>query len=105
MGMALLHRGAAHQDKAGFSAQILNVPRAAIAHAGTQPAYQLIHERPELPFIRHPAFDSFRHELHAAAVLAIAVLRAGHHGPQGAHAAIGFETSALIDNGLSGTLS
>src|SRR5437899_1706545 len=35
MGMALLHRGPADQDEASPRAQLLNVPRAAITHAGT----------------------------------------------------------------------
>src|SRR5262245_24873195 len=79
MRMALLHRRPAHLDKASARPQLLNVPSAAIAHARSQPAHELIDERPQRPLVRHAPFHAFRHELVPWPVrLAISILRAGY---------------------------
>src|SRR5262249_32008113 len=63
MRMALLNRRAAHLDEASPRPQLLDVPGAAVPHAGPQTAHQLVNERPERPLVGHAALHAFRHEL------------------------------------------
>ena len=101
MRMALLHRGPAHQDEPGLrSANPRSFRVAAIAHARPQTADELINERGQMPLVRHPPLDAFRHQLAvlpaiAAAALPIAVARTGRHRPERPHAAIRLELRPL----------
>src|SRR6266511_5658488 len=101
MRMALLHRGRAHRDEAAPRAQLLDVPGPTIPHPGTEPADQLIDEPRQRPLVRDTPLDALGHQLVALAVpLTVAVLRAGHHGPQRAHAAVRLEAASLVENRL-----
>src|SRR5260370_27382294 len=104
MGMTLLYRCPADENEAGACLQFLQVFRSAIAHSRPEAAYKLIHEWRQVAFERNPAFDSFRHELNATAVLTVAVVGAGHHRSQGTHAAVSFATPSFINNGLTRAL-
>src|SRR5262245_56026346 len=106
MGMALLHRRGADEDEARAGAQLLDVPGPTVAHAGPQPAHQLVDVRPQRPLVGHPSFDSFRDQLSGAgpgaltfaAALAVAVAGARHHRPQRPHAAVDLEAAALVED-------
>src|SRR5947208_12257254 len=64
-----------------------------------------MYERRERPFMRHAAFNAFRHELALRfARLAVTIFAAFLHRAERPHAAIGFERAALIENDLAGTL-
>src|SRR5438552_6684283 len=104
MWMTLLYRGRAHHDEAGPRPQFLDIPRATVAHAGPQPADQLVDEWRQVALVRHPALDPLRHQLDARRFgLPVPIARPGHHGSDGAHAAIGFETASLADDRLPRT--
>src|SRR5947209_19699950 len=105
MRMTLLHRGRAHQDKAGAAAQFFNVPRATVAHSGSKSAYQLVNERGQRALVRHPSLDSFGDQLVPCTdLLTITVLGPSHHGPQGPHAAVRLEAAPLVNDRLAGAL-
>src|SRR5216684_497373 len=103
MGMALPHRSPAHENEPGLGAQLFNIPRSAITHAGPQTAHQLIDERRQVALVRHPAFNPFGHELAGlVARLAIPFAGAGAHRADRTHAAIGLEAATLVNDELAG---
>src|SRR5947209_19558894 len=105
MWMTLLHRGRAHEDEARPGAQFFNVPGAAVAHPGPQPAYQLVDERGQGALVGHTSLDAFGHQLVPAVLaLAVAVLGAGHHGADRAHAVVRLEAASLVDDELTRAL-
>src|SRR5262245_12727183 len=59
MGMILPHRGRRHLDESGFRAQFCDRTYAAISHARSQSADELVQEAVQLSFVSDPPFDSF----------------------------------------------
>src|SRR5690349_20759501 len=88
--MAFGHARGADSGESRVLPQQLDVLRAAIAHAGTQAADELIDKISQRPTIRYAAFDAFGDELARRfdTRLPVAVLAALHHGPHATHAAI-----------------
>src|SRR5436309_1688936 len=75
--MALAQTGRRDTHKLSTFAQFLNRAAAAIAHPGSQSAYQLIHEVGQQALIRHPPFDTFGNQLPACrSVLRVSIRRA-----------------------------
>src|SRR5262245_8699205 len=101
--MALGHARATHPAESCIAAKTLDVFRAAISHARTQAAHELIDEITQRPTIRHASFDAFGHHFarrrHIG--LAVAVFRALDHRPHATHAAVGFVAPALMDDKLA----
>ena len=83
--------------------QGIEVLGAAVAHAGAETAHELVHGFGEGALVRNPAHDAFRDQfLHFhLVVLEVAVLGAGRHRVDGAHAAVGLELTAAVDDGLA----
>src|SRR5262249_25516118 len=82
MRMALLHGRGAHHDESAARPQLLDVPCPTVPHSGPQPADELVDKWREWSLVRNAPLDPLRHQLVRLAVpLAIAILRAGHHGP------------------------
>src|SRR5262245_32504501 len=108
MGMALLYRGRADEDEARAGAQLLDVACPTVAHAGPQPAHELVDERRQRSLVGHASFDTLRHQLAAAGggcfpaadPLAVAVAGAGHHRPERPHAAVDLEAAPLVEDRL-----
>src|SRR4051794_25679111 len=101
MGMALLHRSAAHENESALGTQFLDIPGSAITHACPQPADELIHKRSETPLVWHASLDPFRHELTGRrAPLPISIARPGSHRGNRTHAAIGLESPPLVNDRL-----
>ena len=73
--------------------------RAHIAHGGAQAAGELMQHSAHRPLIGHLTLDAFGHEFHLVldVLLEVAVGGAARHGAHRAHAAIGFERAALIE--------
>ena len=76
-----------------------------IAHAGAQPTDQLVDTGRQRAFVGHHAFDAFRDQLAGFLdfFLEVAVAAPFLHGAQRTHAAVGLVTSALIEDGFTGT--
>src|SRR4051812_36621658 len=102
--MAFRHAGGGDAAEFGLGAKLFDVFRAAITHAGAEPADELVDEIAQRPAVWHAAFHPFRHELAAIAHagLAIAVARAGDHRSHRAHAAIALVAPALVDDQFAG---
>src|SRR5690606_20450415 len=101
--VALLHARHGDADEAGLL-QGAHVRGTAITHAGTQAAHQLVHHLGQGAFVRHPTADTLGHQLADVVlhVLEVAVLAAVLHGLDAAHAAVGLEATAFVDDGLPG---
>src|SRR6266481_4302060 len=75
-----------------------------VAHAAAQTADELIGEGGQGAFVRDAAFDALGHGFAALdfVFLGVAVGGAFFHGGGGAHAAIGLEGAALVENRFAG---
>ncbi len=100
MDVAFAQPRRSHPQETRPLLKFANVLAAAVAHAGPQSTYQLIHQLGERPFVRHAALDALRHQL-AAGVLRVAVRRSLRHRAHGAHAAVALERTPLIQNRLA----
>ena len=90
-------------DEPAALLKILQIGGAAIAHAAAQAADKLIDQPAERTFVGDLAFDSFGHGLAAlGGFLRVAIGRAGLHRAERAHAAIGLERAALVENRFAG---
>src|SRR6266478_5736544 len=76
-----------------------------VAHAAAQAADELIGEGSQGAFVRDAAFDAFRDRLAALdfIFLGVAVGGAFFHGGGRAHAAVGLERAALVENRFAGS--
>ena len=96
----------ADADQPRFTLQRGDVRAAAVAHAGAQPAGQLVDHRRDAALVGDPSFDAFRHQLLAGFgvgievefVLEVAIAAAAAHRAERAHAAILLEAAALIQD-------
>src|SRR5688572_33415357 len=79
--VAFRHAGGGNSAEAGLRAQLVDVPRPAVAHAGPQPADELVDEVAERPAVRHAAFDAFGNQFTTVAnrALPVTVAGAGDH--------------------------
>src|SRR6185503_8748393 len=109
--VALARAGGGDADQARLALQRRDVPGAAVAHPGAQPADQLVHHRGDAALVGDAPFDPFRHQLFAAArrfevelVLEVAVAAAAAHRADRAHAAVLFEAPPLIQDDLARAL-
>src|ERR1017187_5505999 len=101
--VALAQAGGRDAQETRLGLQFGDAAGAAVSHAGSQAAHQLIDQLGERPFGGHAAFDAFGNHL-GVGILGIAV-EAGFAGrAERAHAAISLERAALIENGLARAL-
>src|SRR5688572_24047963 len=102
MRMTFSDTGCRDLDEFGFRTQLIDGTRAAIAHAGPQTTYQLVHEIAERTLVGNPSLDPFRHQFSSSSfhVFCLSITLAGpfHHRSQGPHSTILFECSALVQN-------
>ena len=101
--MAFRQPRAGNLDELAVLAQVVDVLRTAVAHAGADAANHLINGICERSLIRHTALDAFRNVL-LVVCLEVAVAGALTHSAQRAHAAVDLELSALIELVLAGGL-
>ena len=95
--MRFLHAGVADADEARFFPHFREVAAAGVAHAGAQAAHQLFDDGGNRAFVRHAAFDAFRHEFFRfLSALEVAVGGARAHRAERAHAAVGFVGAAFV---------
>src|SRR5581483_1152851 len=103
--VALAVGGVADADEARLLAQLGERSAAEVAHAGAEPADELVDVRRERPLVRHPALDALGHELHVLLVLLeVAIAAPGAHGAERAHPAVHLVGPALVEDGLAGAL-
>src|SRR4029079_9787456 len=101
--VALAQPLARDADELPVFAQITEGARRGVAHAGTEPADELLHDARERAAVRHTALDAFGDELFVrCAGLSVAILAAALHRAERAHAAVHLVTSALVEHELSG---
>ena len=100
--MVLDHGGGGDAHEAGV-VEGLDVLGTTVAHAGAEAADELIDGLAEGALVRHAGHDALRHELAGVAGLRleIAVLGAGLHGLDGAHASVCLELTAIVDDCLA----
>src|SRR6185369_15958883 len=90
--------------------QVVERPRADVAHAGAEAADELLDDEGERALVGHAALDALGHELHAELgallVLHVAVPAAFAlaHRFEGAHAAIELVGAALVQDRLARAL-
>src|SRR5579884_2171552 len=92
---------AAVMDEPGLFLQLAQIGGAAVAHPAAQAADQLLHHGRQRPAVGHARLDSLGDVF--AAALAVAVGRTGFHGAERAHAAVGLEGAALVEDRLAGS--
>src|SRR6185503_5582246 len=107
--VALLQAGGGDAHEARARLQLTDASGAAIAHARSQAAHELLDHGRERPLVGDHALDALGHELARVGVpvefLEVAVARAFLHGADGAHAAIALERAALAQDQLAGLSS
>src|ERR1041385_1029918 len=99
--VALAQAGGGDAEEAGLCLQLVDVAGAAVAHAALQTADQLVDEIGDRAFGGDAAFDALGNKL-AAGFLGVPVAAALRHGAHRAHAAVGLERAALIEDGFAG---
>src|SRR5882724_11052488 len=105
--VALAEAGGGDADEARLAPQVGQGAGPEVAHAGPQAAHELLHDEGQRAFVRHPALDSLRDELHAefGALLvlevAVAAALALAHGLEGAHAAVELVGAPLVQDRLT----
>ena len=99
MGMAFTKAGCGNLDELRIFNHFFDVVAAAIAHGGPETTDHLINSIGSRSFIRYTAFNAFRNELLSIGIfLEVTVFTARFHGSQGAHAAVFFVASALVND-------
>src|SRR5688500_798846 len=98
--MALPEGRRSDLHKFGFGPHGGDITATEVAHAGAQPADELMDIESQRAFVRHPPFDAFGHKLVRVHHVRLAVTVAAPlpHGADGAHAAIYFVGSPLVEN-------
>src|SRR3954454_8686028 len=103
--MALDQAGHRNADEARIAAQRLNILRADIAHARSQPADQLEQRVAERAFVGYHALDPFGNQLLTlAGALEVPITTAALHRANRTHATLGFVAAALIQDCFAGAL-
>src|SRR6185436_17270622 len=104
VGVGFPEAGSRDAHELSLGAELVDRLRAAVAHAGAEAADELVDEFAEAALEGDHAFDAFGDELGLVLdrALAVALLRAAHHGAFGAHAAVDLVAAALVDHGLAG---
>src|ERR1700730_4645541 len=106
MNVAFAESGGGDAHKFAALGECFQIFGADIAHAAAQPANELIGQSGQRTFIWNAAFDSFGYRLAALDIflfLRVAVGGAFFHGGGRTHAAVGFESAALIEDGFTGS--
>src|SRR5580692_3972315 len=97
--VAFEQAGRRDADELAAFLKLGEIGRATVTHAAAQTADELVYQAGERAFVGNLAFDAFWNRLAAfRAFLRVAIRRTRFHGAQRAHAAIGFESAALIQN-------
>src|SRR5436309_5104641 len=112
--MTLEDRGAGNLDEAGSSPEFFDRAGAAVTHACAEAADELEDEVGQGPLVGDATFHSLGDELLGsgaftvaggpACLLAVSFVRALGHGAERAHAAVGLEAPAAVDDRLAGAL-
>ena len=100
--MAFRQTRAGNLDELAVLAQVVDVLRTAVAHAGADAANHLEDGVRQNSLIRHAPFNTFGDEL-LRVLLEVAVFRAVLHRAQRTHAAVHLVGTALIDFGRAGS--
>src|SRR5690606_17256573 len=103
VGMALAVPGLGNPHEAAVGPQALDVGGTAVAHAGPQPADQLVHRLRQRTAVGNAALDALGHEL-GGVILEVAVAGPRLHGAQRAHAPVDLVGAALVDLQFAGAL-
>src|SRR4029079_5373414 len=109
--VALTHARGCNADQLRFALQVQDRSAAAVAHARTQTAHQLVNHRLGAALMGNAALDAFRHELVGGAaaleielVLEIAIAAAAAHRADRPHAAILLIAATLEEDQLARAL-
>src|SRR5262245_57629207 len=106
MRMALHYCGRSNLDKPRSRSKLLNVRRSTVTHTSLKSTDQLVDIFCERSFVGHATFHAFRHQLVRLSLRLLSVSfgrSALDHRAQGAHAAIGFEATPLVDDHFART--
>src|SRR5262249_36536200 len=104
MDVRLAKTGGGDADELGFFGEIFERGRADVPHAALQAADELIAKRGERAFVGDAALDAFGDGFAAVGLILHdgVPVGTGVHGSDGAHAAIGLESAALVENRFAG---
>src|SRR5688572_3784145 len=100
MNVAFAEAASGDAGEGGALTELRECRSTDVTHAGLQAAHELEDHIGKRALVRHAAFHTFRHQL-AGAVLAVSVTGTLLHRADGAHAAVGFETTAGGVDGLA----
>src|SRR5690606_1677328 len=103
VGMALAVPGLGDPHEAAVGPQALDVGGTAVAHAGPQPADQLVHRLRQRAAVGNAALDAPGHGRRGV-ILEVAVAGPRLHGAQRAHAPVDLVGATLVDLQFAGAL-
>src|SRR5262245_52654467 len=97
--VALFVAGGGYAEKARFRLELFDARRAAVPHSGPKTADQLLHDAREASLVRDPPLDPFRDKLRGVhLLLEVPILGRVAHRAERAHAPVGLERAALVEN-------